>query len=286
MLAGRINPQAAWIGATPPSFRCPAGSSSQHVIRLAASAPKSWKPQSFKFDFLFLINSNGGSIPLSGEYISAVGKLPPRAKFIWSWVIMTALILVFLSTLIVGLLFLRRNLATRNENTVSQLYTQGAATVLAKVASTSTVMPPAPPPDSTVPAPAEMAATKSPAIEGTLTPWPRDAYPNPEVFIRDYYSAINYADYERAWSMLSGHFQENCCNEEGNDPFTVYSSWWKSVKQVEVLSAYLQQWDVNPAVIHVTLRYHMQDGRTLDAFAVFNVISDANRASLLIDEVK
>ncbi len=299
ILAGRINPQVVWVEVTPLTFRLAAGESSTHWVKLKSNAPKSWKPQRFTADFLCLINSNGGSSLIGGVLIAAPGtekKTPPK-KASRLWIAVPALVILLVAGLLVAGMMLRPGStrispanATRNA-----IFTQGAMTVMAQltIPPTSTLIPQAmaqttPQPFPMVSMPeSQISATPNPLpAEPTFTPWPRDQFPNPEQFIRDYYGTINYANYEKSWGMLSQRFQQTCCTAGGNDPFVVYSSWWKTMKRVDVLSVYLQAWDTNPAIVNVALRYQTVDERTLDTVNVFKLIIAPDGRSLVIDEVQ
>ena len=121
----------------------------------------------------------------------------------------------------------------------------------------------------------------------THTPWPRDAFPNPEEVISKYYREINAQQYETAWSMLSKNFQQTCFAISGNEPFTIYSQWWRhNIEKVEVHSAYLQEWDTNPAPVLVSISYYYKDGKIEDMIFMHYLIADAERSTLLIDEVR
>jgi len=293
ILAGRINPQTPWISISPSSFRCQAGESSVHKVTLLAAAPKSWKPQKFKYDFLFLIHSNGGSASLSGEYTASADSNSSPFSIPWMWIGMTALLAVLAAGLVLGIIFVRSKLESRETRQANLLYTQGAATEMARLnatttATTATAQPVlANPAGGTAPQNSDGVVAAAPTqVQPVFTPWPRDQFPNPEQFIQDYYSSINYGNYEKSWTMLSQKFQQTCCSVGGNDPFSVYSNWWRTIKRVEVLAAFVQEWDTNPALVHVSLRYHTVDERTLDTFNVFVLLADAERKTLVIDEVK
>lgn len=300
VLAGRINPQVVWVGVTPLTFRLASGESSTHWVKLKSTAPKSWKPQRFSADFLCLINSNGGSSLIGGVFIAAPGtgkKAHPPQKAGRIWIAIPALVLLFVAGLVAAGIWLRPGsirvspaVATRDA-----IFTQGAMTVMAQytIPPTSTLLPqmlsqstPQPFPMDSMPVSLSSASPNPQFAEPTFTPWPRSQLPNPEQFIRDYYSTINYENYEKSWAMLSPRFQQTCCAQAGNEPFVVYSSWWKTMKRVDVLSAYLQEWDTNPAVVNVALRYQTRDERTLDTVNVFMLIVSPDGRSLVIDEVK
>ena len=54
---------------------------------------------------------------------------------------------------------------------------------------------------------------------------------------------------------------------------------------MDVTSAYLQKWDVNPAEVYVKLKYTYKDGKNEEAPMVFYIIDDASQKTLLINVV-
>lgn len=289
VLAGRISPQVAWIRVEPPDFSCAPDEVSTHQVFLDADTPHTWQGRTYSYDYLMLINSNGGSFFIGGSY-TAHGKPagPARAKIPARKLIIP----VFASALLVIMIGILILLLGRDEGQPGGpeiLFTHGAETVIAELTRTAAIQP--------VPKITENVAfiglpgtqepgsgEEPPAV--TLTPWPRDQFPNPEQFVRDYYTEINRREYETAWSMLSETFQQSCCSLAGNDPFQVYVNWWDTIEKVEVVSAYLQAWDANPAEVYATLRYTTNKGEIAEVFNNFKLIADPEKSSLLIDEVK
>ncbi|MEJ5203016.1 MAG: hypothetical protein WHV66_12355 [Anaerolineales bacterium] len=285
-LAGRIIPQVSWVKVSPTNFRLNSGESSQHTVHLEPQTPSSWQTKPYYVDFLLLINSNAGTKIVAGTYQVQIQKQSQGGSFTWIWVVIPLFILI------ASIVFVFSQISSSSPDhfitqSVQMLYTQGAATVLAKL----TLTPPFPGIRlAQTPSPVAIITLSSletiPQATPTLTPWQRDAYPNPEQFIRDYYNALNNRKYERAWTMLSPKFQSSCCSIAGNDPFVVYSNWWNTIEKVEVLTAYLQDWNANPAPVYVTLRYVTRKGNVLETFNVFYLIADPVRKTLLIDQVK
>lgn len=290
ILAGRIIPQVSWVKVTPANFRLQSEESSQHIVRLEAQAPCSWQAKPYHIDFLLLVNSNAGTKVVAGTYRVHSQSSYRDGETPWIWIAIPLLILIVGVFLIFGQITLS-NFSSSNQSvtqSIEVLYTQGAATVLSKLtlesqssekillAKTASPM-----------VIATLLSTEStPQPTSTLTPWQRDAYPNPEQFIRDYYALLNRRNYQRAWTMLSPAFQSSCCSIAGNDPFVVYSNWWNTIEKVEVLTVYLQDWNANPAPVYVTLRYTTRKGNVLETFNVFYLIADPRRQTLLIDQVK
>jgi hypothetical protein len=78
--------------------------------------------------------------------------------------------------------------------------------------------------------------------------------PNPEQFIRDYYSNLNSRNYDAAWKGLSSDFQGI------SGSFSDYSEWWDSVDEIELGSARLVSQDGNQAIVDANLTYVMKTG--------------------------
>lgn len=284
ILIGRVIPQFSWLIVTPVEYRVGPGQVSSHLVTLSTGAPRGQARRGFSYNSLIVVSSNGGTKSLGGGYYSTQPADAPSILPAWSWFLLGAF--VFL----VFIFFLSKDMISGwaakrvQDQRVEALYTQGAATEIARLTETRIPEGTATP-EPPLFAPPVGASTPTPELTMTLTPWPRTKY-NVEQFIKEYYATINSADYEHAWGMLSRNFQGSCCKIGGNEPFLVYSSWWKEVQKVEVVSAYLQAWDKNPATVYVRLHYLYKNGKTGDLFQEFTLISNEERKTLLIDMVK
>ncbi len=289
VLSGRINPQVPWIRVEPPDFCCAAGEFSNHQVILEKDTPHTWRDRTYSYDYLMLINSNGGSFFIGGSYTArgehAILKKPKSSKRPFIFPILASVLLMFMLGILAFLVSQGRKQAVAYDI----LFTQGAGTVIAELTQTAASQ-------STLQNPQtinlfEPAATRTaPTTEGTaavtLTPWPRDQFPNHEQFIRDYYDKINQKNYAEAWTMLSKNFQQSCCYIALNDPYQVYLNWWNTIEKVEVTSAYLQAWDTNPAEVYTSLKYTTNKGEIVEVVNDYFLIADAETKSLLIDQVK
>ena len=284
-LVGRIALQVAWVSVSPPDFRINPGESSEHVFRIRNNAESSWTTHKLGSNFIALINSNGGSEMIGGFYYSDPSRNKPKKNPVKLWTVLTIPLAILI---IAGMIYFLSNAAKASkihlkETSIVQIHTQAAQTYMAAI-----------PADTTAP-PAEIAAVDTPLLEPTVpssiqqptfTPWPAASFPNVEEFIRSYYSALQNEDYEKAWWMLSEKMQIACCYQGGTLPFDIYTAYWKTVDYVEVVYAYLQAYDVNPAEVNVALIYHNADGTSEEASNTFYIIADAVRNTLLIDEIK
>ena len=283
LLAGRIIPQVSWLEAEPPNFRLAGGEHSEHLIRLTSEAPHDIANKTYNFDLLMLLSSNGGSTSVSGSFRVQPGSEASQSLPAWVWIAPAAAVAaVILAVILFGILSSIPRKARPTE-IPAELFTQGAMTVIAALNLSASETPSAQAIIAETPQPATLAPAEP---ESTFTPFPRDEYPNPEQFIRDYYQTINGGDLERAWSMLTRKFQISCCSVAGNESYLIYVNYWQSIANVEVISAYLGEYDSNPAIVYVNLRYVTKKGEVVETANVFYLVADDITKTLLIDEVQ
>ena len=185
VLTGRIKPQVSWLSITPDEFSCQAGESSEHHILIHKEARFYWDARGHYLNNLFLVISNAGSNKVNGSY-KADRKSPIRSAI--SWLMVTIGMLMIIALVIIGLYTINWK-TPRPASTISVdlLYTQGAATEIARMALTPSSSPLPSPTILITPSPAH---STTPLATPSATPWPRDHYPNPEQFIKDYYQLI------------------------------------------------------------------------------------------------
>jgi hypothetical protein len=298
LLVGRVVPQVHWIQVVPQGFHVTSGESSEHHISLTPKAPLSPEWHTYNFDNLVFINSKQGPRSIGGTYLCAPRQPSQRAVPRWAYFALPALLILMLVFLVFGALSLRLNNPAIQAADRNTLLTQGAQTIAVQLTFTAAAnqsSPIAPTPLLPKDAPVISLATPSDPLSGTsnpseptatFTPWPKDTFPNPEEFVHEYYRAINDQHYNLTWLMLSPNFQESCCTIAGNDPYTVYASWWNGVEEVEVLWAYLQDWSANPAIVNANLRYHFKRGEVIEGTHIFKLVANQAGSGLLIDEVQ
>lgn len=288
ILVGRISLQVAWVSVYPPDFRINPGESSEHVFTIRNNAETSWTTHKLGSDFIALINSNGGSETIGGFYYSdPSGEKKKKKNPIRPWLLV---FLPFAIGAVAGMVYWLSSAAkasqqNEQQTAVAAIYTQAAETYEANLLSTlpsPTVIEPT----AVMDIPGIPTAETASAPQATFTPWPADNFPSPDAFIHSYYEKLQNQAYEEAWWMLSEKMQIACCYQGGGIPFDVYQANWEAVDYVEVVYAYLQAYDTNPAEVTVNLIYHNRDGTTEETFNTVFIISDAVRNTLLIDEVK
>jgi hypothetical protein len=294
VLSGQINPQFNWVEVVPPSFQLSAGQSGEFNIILSNAVTRSDQWSNIARDNFIFINSNGGALSVGGRYL--VPPLPAVKSRFETWQIilsLTIVVLLFAMMLFGGLAALDRR-TEAIPSYVDVLYTQGAETMIAQLTLTLNEGASQPAPASTAiiqnwvtdeAVPIAEFGTDLPIQTLTFTPWPRADFPNPEQFVIEYYSGINNRDYETTWNHLTPEFQKNCCSIAGNNPYIVYVNWWDSVEKVEVLSAYIQDWNANPAIVHTQVNYQYRNGGSDEIIHIVEVISDDVNQTLKINQV-
>ncbi|MHC1773350.1 MAG: hypothetical protein AB9907_16765 [Flexilinea sp.] len=288
ILVGRIALQVAWISVYPPDFRINPGESSEHSFTIRQNAETSWTTHKLGSDFIALINSNGGSETIGGFYYSDPSKKTTKKNPVRAWILYLLPLAIVLTGVLIYWLSASDKEAKRKQQeiAINALYTQAAETYMANASAILPSSTMSVPDETTVEMPVISITTTSPVPEMTFTPWVAADYPNVEEFIRSYYASLQEGSYENAWWMLSEKMQIACCYEGGSLPYDIYTAYWTTVDYVEVVYAYLQAYDTNPAEVNVDLIYHNKDGTTAETISKFFIISDAVRNTLLIDEVK
>ncbi|NPV84865.1 MAG: hypothetical protein HPY45_02495 [Anaerolineae bacterium] len=287
ILTGQLLSRMSWLIISPVKFTCEQGATSTHSIQLSTGTPTPLNLKKYSYSDLVLISTNHGDFSIGGSF--EIGSMKPgeQVSLPWKYILLPVLLVIVIAALLYVLVVPRKP-APSQTTQIDLLYTYGAETVIVGLTHTSLAQPTLTSTSAfAVKAPFDtLSLSPIPDKTATFTPFPPYEYPNPEQFVYEYYDALNKRDYEKAWSMLSIHFQRNCCEVGGNDPFIVYKSWWSRVEKVEVLSAYLQEYNANPARLNVALRYTYKDGKVTESLNIFWLIADSSRRTLLIYEVR
>ena len=80
--------------------------------------------------------------------------------------------------------------------------------------------------------------------------------------------------------------QLSCCSTGAGTPIENYRSSMSEISTFELVSAYLQAENVNPAEVRFEVIYYYADGTEEDNVLTAYIIDDAERNTLLIDEIK
>jgi hypothetical protein len=290
ILQGRLVPSVSWLIPQPIAFFCKPGESSRHRIHLSTGAPIDSYRQDYNFEEILLATSNAGEHWFSCSYHKSKRSIVP-GKPSMIWLLIPAALLVVAA--IIFIFAIRSpnstNGAVPQAQEAERIFTEAAKTLYANMTSTAILAPatvvPATQASIIIPLPTQETTSEFDPT-ATFTPWPQQDLPNPEQFIKDYYQAVDQGDYAKSWGMLSAGFQETCCQVAGNDPFVIYTHFWDNVDSITVLSAYLQNWNTNPAEVYVTLEYQHSRGDTFEEFHVFYIVANPQGTDLLIDQVQ
>jgi hypothetical protein len=99
---------------------------------------------------------------------------------------------------------------------------------------------------------------------------------SPEQLITDYFNAINNRQYELAWSMLSDKFQANYTYSE-------YTSWWKTLENVEVISITIKSQNNSEVYIYVEAYYYYKSGDKTTGHTTYKLVKNETGNSWLFD---
>ncbi|NSW52872.1 MAG: hypothetical protein HPY85_10235 [Anaerolineae bacterium] len=307
-LTGRLIPQVSWLIINKIQFNCAPGETSEHALQISTGAPQNWNETGHHVRHAVVISSNAGAAALDAAYTlnfhkqvysPAQLKLTPRdpsrihTRFLFPLAGVFFLIMIFL-----GLRNLFGAPTPREQAGIErdQLLTQGAQTMMAQAGGTETVssafsgalgMDQGTPTSQSLFAPLttdtpDLTAT---AFQPTFTPWPAEAYPNPEVFVQEYFALLAERNYNTSWDMLSRRYQEECCTALGTDPYYIYARDWDEVETISLITAYLQEYDRNPAPVQVRYQLKKVDEQAQEFTAMVWLIADEARGTLLIDVI-
>lgn len=295
-LIGEILPQVDWVQIEPRKFRLLPEECSEHEVRMTGLSPTVWTTHQFGSDFIALVTSNGGSETVSGFYYMEKTAVMKREnahplKFRTFAYALTALGMLF--GMIVGLSgFLR--------NTDSAMRTEEAEAIITSIVETmeaeQTAAAPSPTPifgygddasfNATAAAYGLSLISPMNAAQPTFTPWPAGKYPSPQQFLFTYYSLLNEKNYNDAYWLLSEKMQVSCCYGGGGTPIENYRALMSGIRSFDLVSAYLQAEEMNPAEVRFQLTQYNDDGTQSDSVLTAYIIDDEERNTLLIDEIK
>ena len=109
----------------------------------------------------------------------------------------------------------------------------------------------------------------------------------PELFIKDYFVAINNGNYSHAWSCLSPKFQGNTTLMPNG--YNSYLEWWRGrVKQVKITQINVESIRSNSATVRVQWQILLREEQEFPPpkSLVLSLIWDARARNWLIDESK
>ena len=305
-LMGRLVPQVSWLIVNPSLFKLKAGETSQHAIQISTGAPQQVNQKEHFEPNSLIITSNAGPTGLNVSYTLDFNRRPyspmqmdltpkNRGSFARKFFPLIAVGLF----LLLAFFGVRALLFPSDHPQVAQvsreeLLTQGAQTIMASSAlSTET-----PEPEDAIVRLATATSmslfgslvTETPdltatAFRPTFTPWPTGEYESAESLITRFFEYLAAGYYPTAWDLLSRDYQEECCSALGTDPYYIFSRDWSAVSDIRLVSAFLQEYDMNPAPVLVRYQYRDEEDELQEFTHMYWVVVDDEQTGLLINAV-
>lgn len=305
-LIGRLVPQVSWLVINVLDFDLQAGESSQHAVQLSTGAPQQINQPRHQFKDVLILTSSAGPVGLDVSYRLDYSQKPytpmrmdltprPGKKSVVTLLSLAALVVALLLA-VIGFRYLG-NSSKQSEGlsrTREQLLTQGAQTVLAA----SGLVTDTPVPDAAIVRPntpttmslfsplttdtPDLAAT---ANQPTFTPWATDQFLNPELIITGYFAALTDGNFQQAWNYLTREYQVECCTALGTDPYYIFVRDWSAVTDIKLVSAYLQEYGVNPAPVLVRYQYRNTENALQEFTHMYWLVVNEDQTSLVINAV-
>ena len=307
ILTGRLVPQASWLIINPLMIRLKSGESSQHIIQMSTGAPQQLNKSLHEFKNSVVITSNAGPAGLDVRYsldfnrqanIPQQMNLTPRIRNQSSKRLLPLLLIAaFIVMALVGMRFLLNSgsNSTQADNEREALLTAGAQTVFAS----NGLITDTPEPEAAIvrqatetssslfsPLTTDTPDLTATAYQPTFTPWPTGEFVNPEVIVNSYFSALTNGDYQSAWNFLTREYQEVCCTALGTDPYYIFSRDWSAVSEIKLVSAFLQEYGINPAPVLVLFQFRNAENELKEITQMFWLVVDDEQTTLLINAVE
>lgn len=306
ILTGRLVPQVSWLIINPLLIKLKAGESSQHIIQISTGAPQQLNKSLHEFKNSIVITSNAGPAGLDVKYsldfnrqaytpqhLNATPRIRNQST---KRLLPLLLVVLFIVMTLIGMRFLLNPATNPDEVDFERqaLLTQGAQTVLAS----SGLLTDTPEPEAAIvrqatetssslfsPLTTDTPDLTATAYQPTFTPWPTGEFVNPEVIVTSYFSALANGDYQSAWNFLTREYQEVCCTALGTDPYYIFSRDWSAVSEIILVSAFLQEYDLNPAPVLVLFQYRNAENELQEFTQMFWLAVDDDQTTLLINAV-
>lgn len=306
MLTGRLVPQVSWLIVNPQLFKLKAGESGQHVVQISTGAPQQVNRDQHFLANALVITSNAGPTGLDVSYTLDFNRKPytplqmdltPRNRGNFAHKVLPFLAVgLFLLLAFFGMRFMLEPSPPPGLASISreELLTQGAQTIMAS----SGLITDTPEPEAAIVRQAtatsmslfEPLTTDTPdltktAFLPTFTPWPTDQFVSPEVIVNRYFEELIIGNYQAAWNFLTRAYQEECCTALGTDPYYIFSRDWSAVTEIKLVSAYLQEYALNPAPVLVRYQYRNAEDELQEFTHMYWVVVNEDQTGLLISAV-
>lgn len=306
VLDGRLVPQVSWLIVSPLQFSLKAGESSQHVVQISTGAPQQVNRNQHFFKNGVVITSNAGPIGLDASYTLDYHQQPypaqnmnltPRTRREVPLKLLPMLaVILFVVMAVLGMRLLLNKDQQPDGAAYSreELLTQGAQTIFAA----SGLITDTPEPEAAIvrqatptsqslfqPLTSDTPDLTATAYQPTFTPWPTDQFISPELIVSSYFDALINGNYQDAWGFLTRDYQEECCSALGTDPYYIFTRDWSAVTDIKLLTAYLQEYGMNPAPVLVRYQYRNADDELEEFTQMFWLVVNEDQTSLLINAI-
>jgi hypothetical protein len=305
-LTGRVVPQVSWLIINPMLFKLKPGESCELSIQLSTGAPQQLNKEEHFFANAMLLVTNAGPRGLDASYTLDFAKrsfspaqmnFTPKKPDVFTAKIlpMAAVGLFFVLVLLGGRYLLfppgEAAMALSDNNTMMTVEAQNMLDREAEAESTaepvSVIVRQATPTSLSLfePLVTELPDLTATAFQPTFTPFPADQFENPEALVTRYFSRLSDGDYQSAWQLLTRNYQETCCTALGTDPYYIFLRDWSAYQSVSLASAFLQEYDLNPAPVMVRYQVVDEDGEREERLHLYWVVVNEEGTGLLIDMV-
>ena len=305
-LTGRVVPQVSWLIINPMLFKTKPGETAELSIQLSTGAPQQLNKEKHVFPNAMLLATNAGPRGLDASYTLDFAKrpytpaqmnfTPKKLDVFTSKILPLAAVGLFLVLVFLGVRYLffppgdgvtalsdSNNLMTAE----AQSFEGTEAAMEATIEPASVIVRQATPTSLSLfePLVTELPDLTATAYQPTFTPFPADQFENPEVLVTRYFASLSEGDYQRAWLLLTRTYQESCCTALGTDPYFIFLRDWSAYQSVSLASAFLQEYDMNPAPVMVRYQVVDGDGEREERLHLYWVVVNAEGTGLLIDTV-
>lgn len=306
ILTGRVVPQVSWLITNPMLFKLKPGEGCELSIELSTGAPQQLNKEEHSVRNAMLLATNAGPRGLDASYTLDFAKrpftpaqmnfTPKRPDVFTTKILPIAAVGLFLVLVLLGVRYLffppgDDPLMLSDSDTLMTAEAEGMQAMGAEEESTaepaSVIVRQATPTTLSLfePLVTEMPDLTATAYQPTFTPFPADQFENPEALVTRYFTGLSDGDFQRAWQLLTRNYQETCCTALGTDPYYIFLRDWSAYQSVTLVSAFLQEYDLNPAPVMVRYQVVNSDGEREERLHLYWVVVNEEGTGLLIDIV-
>jgi hypothetical protein len=305
-LTGRVVPQVSWLIINPMLFKLKPGEASELSIQLSTGAPQQLNKEEHSFPNAMLLATNAGPRGLDASYTldyarriftpAQMNFTPKKPDVFTAKILPMVAVGMFFVLVLLGVRYLffppgdsptalsdSNSLMTAEVKSVEEMDTAMEATaepasVIVRQSTPTTL-------SLFDPLVTELPDLTATAYQPTFTPFPADQFENPETLVTRYFASLSDSDYQRAWQLLTRNYQETCCTALGTDPYYIFLRDWSAFQSVTLASAFLQEYDLNPAPVMVRYQVVDGDGEREERLHLYWVVVNEEGTGLLIDLV-